>query len=127
MSSQDDDRLEQLLEALLQGDSQRSRQAMEDLHATGGRIDPTVLDKAVSTSALLLAIGQPEQACAMLETLARRTPDQPMLLNNLAYAHLVGGRLSAALALWERAAILAPNDGLIRSNLIHARQRRNSN
>ena len=127
MSSQDDDRLEQLLEALLQGDSQGSRRAMEDLHAAGGGIDPTVLEKAISTSALLLAVGQPDQACAMLEALARRAPDQPALLNNLAYAHLVGGRLAAALALWERAAVLAPNDGLIRANLVHARQRRSSN
>ncbi|MDD4891442.1 MAG: hypothetical protein PHU85_16095 [Phycisphaerae bacterium] len=116
--------MEQLLEMLLEGDPRQSRRALEALRRPTGKIESAIVEQAVNTAALLLAMGQSEQACVMLESLVGRCGLEPDLLNNLAYAHLVGGRSDRALALWEQAADLAPEDGLIQANLSRARRRR---
>jgi len=111
------EQLDGLLDALLGGDPVRSSQAMEQLQRLTGRPDPAGVARAVNAAALLLAAGQGEQACRVLESLHDQCDDEPTLLNNLAFACMASGRIERARALWRRAALLAPHDGTIQSNL----------
>jgi Flp pilus assembly protein TadD len=111
------EQLDGLLDALLGEDPMRSSQAMEQLQGLTGRPDSAAVGRAASAAALMLAAGQGEQACRMLESLHDQCDDEPMLLNNLAFACMASGRVERARALWRRAAALAPHDNTIRSNL----------
>ena len=118
----DDERIEQWLTGVLDANPCRSQKALDALRQPTGPIAATVARAAASAAALLLAIHQPNHACALLELLLARCPDDPTLLNNLAYAHLASGRGQRAVDLWERASVLAPGDSLIRANLRRARR-----
>lgn len=125
MNGVEDNKLEQLLEALLEGDAGRTESALEALQS--GREDHVltgpVVERAVNTAALLLTMGQSEQACIMLEALVDRCGADTMLLNNLAFAHLVGGRPERAVELLEQAVALEPDNKLIAGNLARARSK----
>jgi Flp pilus assembly protein TadD len=118
----DDERIEQWLAGVLDANPGRSEVALAALRQPAGPIAATVARAAASAAALLLAIHQPNPACALLELLLARGPDDPTLLNNLAYAHLASGRGERAVDLWEQASVLAPEDTLIRANLRRARR-----
>jgi Flp pilus assembly protein TadD len=123
MDANDDERIEQWLTGVLDANPRQSQRALNALRQPARPIAPAVVKAAASAAALLLALNQPTKACALLEPLLARCPDDPTLLNNLAFAHLASGRLERAMDLWERAVTLAPGDLLIRSNLRRARQR----
>ncbi len=125
MAETRENQLEQLLETLLEGDPGRSAEALESLR-NGMAVDDVsraMVEKAVNTAALLLAMGQSEQACVILEALLQVGGEDASLLNNLAFAHLVGGRVGRAVELWERAASAAPQCATIAGNLARAKSR----
>ena len=122
MVASDDERIEQWLTGVLDADPGRSQRALNALRHPARPIAPADVKSAASAAALLLALHQPDQACALLEPLLARCPNDPTVLNNLAYAHLANGQVERAVNLWERAAVLAPGDLLIRSNLRRARR-----
>lgn len=124
MASDSARKLDRLVDALLAGDEPRSRAAFDELDGDSVRpLPPAWVEKIVNTAALLSAMGQSEQGCLVLEALIEHCGADASLLNNLAFAHLVGGRTARAVELWEQAARQAPDDELIRSNLAHARQK----
>ena len=126
MMSGDDNTLEQLLESALGGESAGVRNRLDDLQQQGRlpeRLDEDAVEKVTNTAALMLTIGQSEQVCVILEALIDRCGEDPVLLNNLAFAHLIGGRLDRAVELWERASQIAPDCPVIAGNLQRARNR----
>lgn len=66
---------------------------------------------AAPTPAALAGDGRYEEAIALLEERARRTPDAA-LLGDLGYAYYLGGHLEQALAVLERACLMAPSDAV---------------
>jgi len=66
---------------------------------------------AAPTPATLAGDGRYEEAIALLEERARRMPDAA-LLGDLGYAYYLGGHLEQALAVLERACLMAPSDAV---------------
>lgn len=115
--------LEQLLDMLLDDDTDRSSAAMAKLRRPWKAVRPDLVDRAANTAALLIARGQSDRACRMLELLHVPFDRHPTLLNNLAFAHMARGHNARALDLLQQAAALAPDDALIQANLSRARRR----
>ncbi|MCG3181692.1 MAG: hypothetical protein BIFFINMI_04091 [Phycisphaerae bacterium] len=124
MTSTEFHKLDQLLEALVGGSPSDLQDALRGLRdeRRPDRLSPEIVEKVVNTAALLLTVGQSEQVCIILAALNERCGPNADLLNNLAYAHMLGGRQQEAIRIWEEALTLAPGDDLIASNLARARE-----
>jgi len=100
-----------LAQALLrEGNGEGNQAAAQSEFAAALRIDPQNLAALEGLGQLALSGGQPAQAIDLLEKASQRSPDDPVVRQQLAIAYAQSGRYSDAKQQLEEALRLSPSD-----------------